>query len=245
MNIIEGIRDALLHVVEKRSPPPRTPMDLLTALQDSWCEFPSGYLQTPVESMPRRFASLLRAHGARHDIKKVQRGRIDLLAKRTTTKSVPSYYPAPQRFLRREIMNIPLGKCQKEWDVGLTGKIMRKFFQKSDSYQPHGKDMKFCLHDSFKIRFVSEYDLIPKYFESFSLSSANELNWRSTFGICQVTVNLLRYKTTITKKELPPPSSSDWGHVNRYENRRWTPNVDLSPRPNNSSRRHVPSSEWM
>ncbi|GBO23884.1 hypothetical protein AVEN_254308-1 [Araneus ventricosus] len=57
------IRDALLHAVEKRSPPPRTPMDLLTALQDSWCEFPPGYLQTPVEFMPRRFASLLRARG--------------------------------------------------------------------------------------------------------------------------------------------------------------------------------------
>ncbi|GBM23321.1 hypothetical protein AVEN_97734-1 [Araneus ventricosus] len=35
MNIIEDIRDALLHAVEKRSPPPRTPMDLLTALKDS------------------------------------------------------------------------------------------------------------------------------------------------------------------------------------------------------------------
>ncbi|GBM95267.1 hypothetical protein AVEN_199266-1 [Araneus ventricosus] len=35
MNIIEDIRDALLHAVEKRSPPPRTPVDLLTALQDS------------------------------------------------------------------------------------------------------------------------------------------------------------------------------------------------------------------
>ncbi|GBO41356.1 hypothetical protein AVEN_56651-1 [Araneus ventricosus] len=63
MNIIEDIRDALLHAVEKRSPPPHTPMDLLTALQDSWCEFPPGYLQTPVECMPRRFASLLRARG--------------------------------------------------------------------------------------------------------------------------------------------------------------------------------------
>ncbi|GBL79511.1 hypothetical protein AVEN_109537-1 [Araneus ventricosus] len=46
MNIVEDIRDALLHAVEKRSSPPRTPMDLLTALQDSWCEFPTGYLQT-------------------------------------------------------------------------------------------------------------------------------------------------------------------------------------------------------
>ncbi|GBN63840.1 hypothetical protein AVEN_88584-1 [Araneus ventricosus] len=35
MNIIEDIRDALLHAVEKKSPSPRTPMDLLTALQDS------------------------------------------------------------------------------------------------------------------------------------------------------------------------------------------------------------------
>ncbi|GBL84885.1 hypothetical protein AVEN_200201-1 [Araneus ventricosus] len=63
MNIIEDIRDALLHVLEKRSLPPRTPMDFLTALQNSGCEFPPGYLQTPVESMPRRFASLLRARG--------------------------------------------------------------------------------------------------------------------------------------------------------------------------------------
>ncbi|GBM49896.1 hypothetical protein AVEN_92162-1 [Araneus ventricosus] len=63
MNIIEDIRDALLHAVEKRSPPPRTPMDLMTALQDLWCEFPPGYLQTTVESMPHRFASLLRARG--------------------------------------------------------------------------------------------------------------------------------------------------------------------------------------
>ncbi|GBM90273.1 hypothetical protein AVEN_189057-1 [Araneus ventricosus] len=50
MNIIEDIRDALLHAVEKRSPPPRTPIGLLTVLQDSWCEFPPGYLQTPVNS---------------------------------------------------------------------------------------------------------------------------------------------------------------------------------------------------
>ncbi|GBM78165.1 hypothetical protein AVEN_169882-1 [Araneus ventricosus] len=55
--------EAWLHVVEKRSPLPRTSMDLLTALQDSWCEFPPGYLQPLVESMPHRFASLLRDHG--------------------------------------------------------------------------------------------------------------------------------------------------------------------------------------
>ncbi|GBO20062.1 hypothetical protein AVEN_159804-1 [Araneus ventricosus] len=71
MNIIEGIQDALLHAVEKRSPPPRTPVDLLTALQDSWCEFPPGYLQIPVESMPCCFASLRVLVVARHDIKKV------------------------------------------------------------------------------------------------------------------------------------------------------------------------------
>ncbi|GBO21192.1 hypothetical protein AVEN_64944-1 [Araneus ventricosus] len=34
MSIIEDIRDALLHAVEKRFPPPHTPMDLLTALQN-------------------------------------------------------------------------------------------------------------------------------------------------------------------------------------------------------------------
>ncbi|GBO22627.1 hypothetical protein AVEN_77607-1 [Araneus ventricosus] len=54
MNIIEDMWDALLHVVEKRSPPPGTSMDLLTALQDSWCELSPGYLQTLVETMPRR-----------------------------------------------------------------------------------------------------------------------------------------------------------------------------------------------
>ncbi|GBN09511.1 hypothetical protein AVEN_6977-1 [Araneus ventricosus] len=37
----------------KRSPPPGTPMDLRTALQDSWCEKPPGYLQTLVDTMPR------------------------------------------------------------------------------------------------------------------------------------------------------------------------------------------------
>ncbi|GBN57718.1 hypothetical protein AVEN_151350-1 [Araneus ventricosus] len=63
MNIIEEIRDALLHAVEKRSPPLQTPVDLLTALQDSWCEFNPGYFQTPIESMKSRFASLLCARG--------------------------------------------------------------------------------------------------------------------------------------------------------------------------------------
>ncbi|GBN06326.1 hypothetical protein AVEN_228790-1 [Araneus ventricosus] len=63
MNIIEDIRDALLHAVEKRSPPPRTPMDLLTVLQDSWCEKPPVCLQTLVETMPRRVAALLRTRG--------------------------------------------------------------------------------------------------------------------------------------------------------------------------------------
>ncbi|GBM16811.1 hypothetical protein AVEN_9395-1 [Araneus ventricosus] len=63
MNVIEDIRDALLHAVEKRSPPPHTPMDLLTALQDSWCEKPPGCLQTLVETMPRLVAALLRARG--------------------------------------------------------------------------------------------------------------------------------------------------------------------------------------
>ncbi|GBL89011.1 hypothetical protein AVEN_255167-1 [Araneus ventricosus] len=50
MNIIEDIRDALLHGVENRSPPPRTPMDLWTVLKDEWCELPPRYLQTLVIS---------------------------------------------------------------------------------------------------------------------------------------------------------------------------------------------------
>ncbi|GBN25144.1 hypothetical protein AVEN_148850-1 [Araneus ventricosus] len=62
MNIIEGIRDTLLHAVEKRYPPPHTPMEFLTVLQDLWCEFSPGHLQTtPIESMARRFAPLVRA----------------------------------------------------------------------------------------------------------------------------------------------------------------------------------------
>ncbi|GBN63411.1 hypothetical protein AVEN_252009-1 [Araneus ventricosus] len=63
MSIIKHIRDALLHAVEKISPPSCTPMDLWIALQDSWCELPPGNLQTLVESRPRRFPALLRARG--------------------------------------------------------------------------------------------------------------------------------------------------------------------------------------
>ncbi|GBN37294.1 hypothetical protein AVEN_226899-1 [Araneus ventricosus] len=59
MNIIEDIRDALLHAVENRSPSPRTPMDLWTVLKDEWCELPPRYLQILVESMPHRVAALL------------------------------------------------------------------------------------------------------------------------------------------------------------------------------------------
>ncbi|GBN08465.1 hypothetical protein AVEN_52389-1 [Araneus ventricosus] len=68
-NIIEYIRDALLHAVENRSPPPRTPTDLWTVLKDEWCEFPPRHLQTLVESMPHRVAALLCVRGALHDIK--------------------------------------------------------------------------------------------------------------------------------------------------------------------------------
>ncbi|GBN08538.1 hypothetical protein AVEN_142793-1 [Araneus ventricosus] len=59
INIIELIWIALQCAVQKISPPPGTPMDLRTALQDSWCEKPPGYLQTLVDTMPRRVASLL------------------------------------------------------------------------------------------------------------------------------------------------------------------------------------------
>ncbi|GBM28288.1 hypothetical protein AVEN_233164-1 [Araneus ventricosus] len=63
MNNIKDIRDALLHAVENRSPPPRTPMDLWTVLKDEWCELPPRYLQTLVESMPHRVAALLCVRG--------------------------------------------------------------------------------------------------------------------------------------------------------------------------------------
>ncbi|GBN36164.1 hypothetical protein AVEN_162048-1 [Araneus ventricosus] len=63
MNNIEVIRDALLHALENRSPPPRRPMDLWTVLKDEWCELPPRYLQTLVESMPHRVATLLCVRG--------------------------------------------------------------------------------------------------------------------------------------------------------------------------------------
>ncbi|GBN03275.1 hypothetical protein AVEN_142220-1 [Araneus ventricosus] len=63
MIIIEDIRDALLHAVEKRSPRSRTPMDLLIALKNSWCQLPPEYFKTLVESMPRHIPALLRARG--------------------------------------------------------------------------------------------------------------------------------------------------------------------------------------
>ncbi|GBO15303.1 hypothetical protein AVEN_135224-1 [Araneus ventricosus] len=63
MNIIEDIRDALLHAVDNRSPPPHTPMDLWTVLKDEWCELPPRYFQTLVESMPHRVEALLCVRG--------------------------------------------------------------------------------------------------------------------------------------------------------------------------------------
>ncbi|GBL92874.1 hypothetical protein AVEN_54542-1 [Araneus ventricosus] len=71
MNIIEDIRDALLHAVENIYPPPRTPMDLWTILKDEWCELPPRYFQTLVEFMPHRVAALLCVLGALHDIRQV------------------------------------------------------------------------------------------------------------------------------------------------------------------------------
>ncbi|GBM35915.1 hypothetical protein AVEN_124171-1 [Araneus ventricosus] len=59
MNIIEDIRDALLHAVENISPPPRTPVDLWTVLKDEWCELPPRYLQTLVESIPHHVAAIM------------------------------------------------------------------------------------------------------------------------------------------------------------------------------------------
>ncbi|GBN90185.1 hypothetical protein AVEN_36200-1 [Araneus ventricosus] len=50
MNIIEPIWDVLFRRDLHH-------LDLRTALQDSWCEKPPGYLQTLVDTMPRRVAS--------------------------------------------------------------------------------------------------------------------------------------------------------------------------------------------
>ncbi|GFX59534.1 transposable element tcb2 transposase [Trichonephila clavipes] len=61
MNIMEHISNALQRAVQKRSPPPLTPTDLLTALQDSWCQLPPALLQTLIEFMPCRVAVFLRA----------------------------------------------------------------------------------------------------------------------------------------------------------------------------------------
>ncbi|GBL95793.1 hypothetical protein AVEN_717-1 [Araneus ventricosus] len=57
MNIIEPIWDALKRAIQKRSPPPLTPMDLWTVLQDSWCELPPGYLQTLVRDHATSYCS--------------------------------------------------------------------------------------------------------------------------------------------------------------------------------------------
>ncbi|GBM05115.1 hypothetical protein AVEN_210820-1 [Araneus ventricosus] len=59
MNIIESIWVALQCAVQKKSLPSGTPIDLRTALRDSWCEKPPGYLQTLVDTMRRHVISLL------------------------------------------------------------------------------------------------------------------------------------------------------------------------------------------
>ncbi|GFT25664.1 HTH_Tnp_Tc3_2 domain-containing protein [Trichonephila clavipes] len=52
----------------KRSPPPPTPTELWTTLQNSWCQLPPALLQTLIESMPPRVAAHLLV-GALHDIR--------------------------------------------------------------------------------------------------------------------------------------------------------------------------------
>ncbi|GFW20012.1 transposable element tcb2 transposase [Trichonephila clavipes] len=64
MNIAEYIWDALQRTIQKRSPPPLTPTNLWTALQDSWSQLPPAILQILIESMPRCVAVLLRARGS-------------------------------------------------------------------------------------------------------------------------------------------------------------------------------------
>ncbi|GBM72195.1 hypothetical protein AVEN_203272-1 [Araneus ventricosus] len=72
MNIIEDIRDDLVHDVEKRSSPPRTPMDLLASLQVHGVNFLQDtfrHQSSPCHVVLRHFCVLV---GARHDIKKQQ-----------------------------------------------------------------------------------------------------------------------------------------------------------------------------
>ncbi|GBL86225.1 hypothetical protein AVEN_205224-1 [Araneus ventricosus] len=71
MNIIEDVRDALLHAVENISLPPRTPVDLWTVLKDEWCKLPPRYLQTlasPCHIVLRHFCVCV---GGLHDIRQV------------------------------------------------------------------------------------------------------------------------------------------------------------------------------
>ncbi|GFT30860.1 transposable element tcb2 transposase [Trichonephila clavipes] len=65
MNIIEHIWKAIQRAVQKRFSPLFTPIDFLTALQDSWCvcQLPPALLLTLIESTPRHVAALLRARG--------------------------------------------------------------------------------------------------------------------------------------------------------------------------------------
>ncbi|GFU65140.1 HTH_Tnp_Tc3_2 domain-containing protein [Trichonephila clavipes] len=54
---------SVMRAVQKRSPPPLTPTDLWTALQDPRCQLPPALLQTLIESLTRRVAALLRGQG--------------------------------------------------------------------------------------------------------------------------------------------------------------------------------------
>ncbi|GBM35725.1 hypothetical protein AVEN_58407-1 [Araneus ventricosus] len=51
-NIIEPIGDVFQSTVQKRSSPPRTPMNFWTILQDSWCELPPG-CEMPNHCLPK------------------------------------------------------------------------------------------------------------------------------------------------------------------------------------------------
>ncbi|GFU36868.1 hypothetical protein TNCV_3580761 [Trichonephila clavipes] len=47
--LFSTIKDSLQGAVQKRSPPPLTPTNLWTALQDSWCQLPPELLQTLID----------------------------------------------------------------------------------------------------------------------------------------------------------------------------------------------------
>ncbi|GBM64735.1 hypothetical protein AVEN_129106-1 [Araneus ventricosus] len=170
MNIIEDIRDALLHTVEKISPPPRTPMDLLTALQDSWCEKPPG-CQDPDISRDHATSSCstsVRSWGPIRywtgvpDFLSLQS---DTLAKEATTNGIPASLPFPKSFLNKQLLQLSLSRWQAEWDNGETGRSVYSIIPKISNKQLHWS--RECM------QFATGHGPFPSYLKRFGLHSTD------------------------------------------------------------------------